>query len=56
MCGMTNSGNLFVDELTNWLIDEVGFNLYKFQMSVHDKYEPDGSKLVVLPYVDDCVY
>ena len=25
MYGMTNDGKLFSDELTNWLIDEVGF-------------------------------
>ena len=24
--GMNNTGNLFDDELTNWMIDEVGFN------------------------------
>ena len=25
-------------------------------MSIHYKYAPDGSKIVVLYYVDDCVY
>ena len=25
-------------------------------MSIYYKYEPDGSKIVVLYYVDDCVY
>ena len=25
-------------------------------MSIYYKYEPDGSKFVVLSYVDDCVY
>ena len=25
-------------------------------MSIYYKYEPDGSKIVVLSYVDDCVY
>ena len=25
-------------------------------MSIYYKYAPDGSKLVVLSYVDDCVY
>ena len=25
-------------------------------MSIYDKYEPDGSKIFVLSYVDDCVY
>ena len=53
---MTNSGKLFVDELTNWLIDEAGFNQPKWQMYVYYKYAPYGSKLVVLSYIDDCVY
>ena len=35
MYGMTNYGKLFADELTNWLIDEAGFNQSKCQMSVH---------------------
>ena len=26
------------------------------QMSIYYKYAPDGSKIVVLSYVDDCVY
>ena len=25
-------------------------------MSIYYKYTPDGSKLVVLSYVDDCLY
>ena len=25
-------------------------------MSIYYKYAPDGSKIVVLSYVDDCVY
>ena len=56
MYGMTNSGNLFADEITNFLIDEKGFIQSKFQMSVYYKYALDGSKLVVLSYVDYCVY
>ena len=56
MYGMTNSRNLFDDELTNCLIDESGFNQSKFQMSVYYKYAPNGSNLVVLSYVYDCVY
>ena len=55
MYGMTNSGKFFSDELTNWLIDESGFNQYKCQMSIYYKYAMDGSKLVVLSYVDDCI-
>ena len=56
MYGMTNNGKLFADELTNYLIYEAGFNQYKCQMYVYYKYAPDGSKLVVLYYVDECVY
>ena len=53
MYGMTNSVKLFSDELTNWLIDKAGFN---HQIYVYYKYVTDGSKLVVLSYVYDCVY
>ena len=31
---MTNSRKIFSDEIANCLIDESGFNQYKFQMSV----------------------
>ena len=55
MYGMTNSGKLFADELTEWLIKEV-FVQSQCQMSICYKYAPDGSKIVVLSYVDDCVY
>ena len=55
MYGMTNSGKLFADELTEWLIKE-GFIKSQFQMSIYFKYAPDGSKIVVLSYVEDCVY
>ena len=55
MYGMTNSGKMFAGELTEWLIEE-GFMQSKCQMSIYDKYAPDGSKNVVLSYVDDCVY
>ena len=55
MYGMTNSGKLFADELTEWLIKE-GFVQSKCQMSIYYKYAPDGYKIVVLSYVDDCVY
>ena len=53
---MTNDGKLFSGELTNWLIDEVGFKQSQFQMYLYYKYAPDGSMLVVLAYVDDCVF
>ena len=55
MYGMTNSGKLFSDELTEWLL-EAGFIRSQYQMSIYYKYSPDGSKIVVLSYVDDCVY
>ena len=55
MYGMTNSGKLFADELTEWLIKE-GFIQSQCQMSIHYKYAPDGSKIVVLSFFDDCVY
>ena len=55
MYGMTNSGKLFADERTEWLI-EAGFIQSQCQMSIYYKYAPDGSKIVVLSYVDDCVY
>ena len=55
MYGMNNSGNLFAYELTEWLL-EAGFILSQCQISIYYKYAPDGSKIVVLSYVDDCVY
>ena len=55
MYGMTNSGKLFSDDLTEWLVEE-GFIQSKCQMSIYYKYAPDGSKIVVLSYVHDCVY
>ena len=55
MYGMTKYGKLFADELTEWLIEE-GFMQSQCQMSIYYKYTPDLSKVVVLSYVDDCVY
>ena len=52
---MTNSGKLFADELTEWLL-EAGFIQSQCQISIYYKYAPDVSKIVVLSYVDDCVY
>ena len=52
---MTNSGKLFAYDLTEWLL-ESGFIQYQCQMSIYYKYAPDGTKIVVLSYVDDCVY
>ena len=53
---MNNSINIFFDELNNDLIDEAGFKKSQFQMYIYHKYAPDGSKLVVLSYVKDCLY
>ena len=55
MYGMTNYEKLFADELTEWLL-EAGFIQSKCQMYIYYKYAPDGSKIVVLSYVDNCVY
>ena len=52
---MTNSGQLFSDELTEWLL-EACFIQYQCQMSIYYKYALDGSKNVVFSYVDDSVY
>ena len=52
---VTNSGKLFAGELIEWLL-EAGFIQSQFQISIYYKYAPDGSKIVVLYYVDDCVY
>ena len=55
MYGMTNSGKLFADDLTEWLIEE-GFMKSQCKMSIYYKYAPDVSEMFVLSYVDDCVY
>ena len=55
MYGITNSGKLFADELTEWLLEE-GSIQSQCQMSIYYKYASYGSKFVVLSYVDDCVY
>ena len=55
MYGMTNSGNLFADDSTEWLI-EAGFIQSQCQMYIYYKYAPYGSKIVVLSYVVDFFY
>ena len=55
MYGMNNYGKLFSDKLTEWLI-EAGFIKHQCHISIYYKYAPDGTKVVVLSYVDDCVY
>ena len=52
---INNSGKLFTDEFTEWLL-EAGFIQTQCQMSIYYNYAPYGSKIVVLSYVDDCVY
>ena len=52
---MINSGKLFPDQLTEQLL-EAGFIQSQCQIYIYYKYAPDGSKIVVLSYVDDCVY
>ena len=38
------------------LIYESGFKSSQCHVYIYYKYAPDGSKLFVLSYVDDCVY
>ena len=55
MYGITNSENLFADELIEWLIESV-FIQYQCHLSIYYKYAPDGTTISVLSYADDCVY
>ena len=52
---MNNSGKLFADELIEWLF-QASFIKSQINMSIYYKYAPDGTKIVVLSYVGDCVY
>ena len=45
---MTNYGNLFADELTEWLL-EAGFIQYQCQIYIYYKYEIDET--IVLSYI-----
>ena len=45
MYGMTNSGKLLADELTEWLIG-ADFIPSTFQMFIYYKYAPDGEKML----------
>ena len=56
MCDMNNSGKISSDEHNNFLIDKLGYNQSKYRIYVYYKYAPDGSKLVLLSYVDECIY
>ena len=56
--GMTNSGKLFADELTEWLIESL-FIQYQLQMSIYYKYAPDGTKTLfylMLMIVSICIH
>ena len=55
MYGMTNYGNLFSNNFTEWLIRS-GFVKSQCQISIYYKYASDGTKIIVLFFVDDCVY
>ena len=54
MQGTNISGNIFADQLTNFLIYEAGFKKSQCEMSVYYKYAQYQSTLVVLSC--DCVY
>ena len=53
--GMTDTGELFYDELTECLL-EACFIQYQCQIYIYNKYAPDGTKIIFLSYVDDFVY
>ena len=52
---MTNYGQLFAYGLTDWLI-EAGFIQSQCHMYIYYNFSPDGEKIVVLSYIDDCLY
>ena len=54
MYGTTNSGKLFADELTEWLL-ESDFIQSQCQMSIYYEYAPYGSMCCVFN-IDDCAY
>ena len=56
MYDMNHYVKLFSYELNNRLIYESGFKCSRCKMSIYYKYAPDGSKLVVLSFVEDSVY
>ena len=53
--GITISGKLFANELIDCLLKS-GFIQYQHQMFIYYNYAPDGTKIVVSYYVDECVY
>ena len=55
MYGMNNYGKLFADDFTEWFL-EAGFFQSQCHMSIYYKYAPYVTNIVVLSYVDDCIY
>ena len=55
MYGMTKFGKLFAGEFIEWLL-EASFIQSQYHMSIYYNNEPDGTNIVVIYYVDDCVY
>ena len=53
---MNNSVKLFADDLNNWMVYIAGFKQSQYQISIYYKYSTYVSKLVVLSYVDTCVF
>ena len=56
MYGMTDSGKLFYDEITNFFIDGEGCKQSQCKINIYYKYIQDGYKWVLLSYDDECVY
>ena len=52
---ITNSGKLFSGELIEWLL-EAGFIQSQCHISIYYKYALYGPKIIVLSYVDGCLY
>ena len=50
--GMTNSGKLFSGEFTGFLF-ESGLIQYQCQISIYHKCAPDGTKIILISYIDD---
>ena len=55
MYGVTNYVRLFADYLTECLLEAVIIQ-YQCQMYIYYNYAPYRTKIIVLSYVDDCVY
>ena len=52
---MTNYGKLFSDELIEWLLGSDSIQS-QCQISIYYKYAAYGTNIVILSYVNDCVY